>query len=347
MAGYSLLLFLFLSQLWPKVNCQHTWQEAFKVLGIKWNRDGSLEREIQIPMVNATPFADPKHHTQVALSTDVQLSPTSGAYIRLYIPVNPPTDRKLPLIIYFHGGDFVLFSVSTVIFHEFCNNIAAQFPAVVASVEYRLAPENRLPEAYEDALNAIFWIRSQAQGAFGRDPWLDYADFSRVFLMGSSAGANIVYHAVIRALDFDLRPIRIQGILMNQPFFGGVQRTQSEIRLTEDAYVPLYVCDVLWSLALPPNVDRDHEFCNPLAGGSYLGRVPRLPRFFIKGDEGDPLVDRAIQLVQLLQSYGVPVVYQFNRGGHHGVELLNKTEAQYLYSAMRDFVLSTWATEDI
>ncbi|KAL2515001.1 putative carboxylesterase 8 [Forsythia ovata] len=346
MARYSLLLLSCLCQSWPTVNCQHTWQEAFKVLGIKWNRDGSLKREIQIPMVNATPYADPKQPTPVALSTDVQLSHYSGAYIRLYIPVNPPTETKLPLIIYLHGGDFVLFSASTVIFHDFCNNIAAQFPAVVASVEYRLAPENQLPEAYEDALNAIFWVKSQAQGSFGRDPWLDYADFSRVFLMGSSSGANIVYHTAIRALDFDLRPIRILGILMNQPFFGGVQRTPSEIRLMDDTYVPLYVCDVLWSLALSGNVDRDHEFCNPLTGDSYLGRVPHLPRCFIKGDEGDPLVDRAKQLVQLLQSYRVPVVYQFNRGGYHGIELLNKTEAQSLYSAMRNFVYSTGDTDD-
>ncbi|KAL2472939.1 putative carboxylesterase 8-like [Forsythia ovata] len=103
--------------------------------------------------------------SRIHRQTSVQLSHYSGAYIRLYIPVNPPTETKLPLIIYLHGGDFVLFSASTVIFHDFCNNIATQFPAVVASVEYRLAPENQLPEAYEDALNAIFWVQSQAQGS--------------------------------------------------------------------------------------------------------------------------------------------------------------------------------------
>ncbi|CAI9764815.1 unnamed protein product [Fraxinus pennsylvanica] len=351
-AAYTLLGFLLISQSWPSIRAEenvaksHTWQEAFEVLGISWNSDGTLKREIQIPMVDATPsITDPKN-PPVALSTDVQLSYKSKAYVRLYIPVNPPKDTKLPLIIYLHGGDFVLFSASTVIFHDFCNDIASQFPAVVVSVEYRLAPENRLPAAYDDAMNAIFWIKNQALGIGGRDPWLDYADFSRVFLLGSSAGGNIVYHTALRALDFDLRPIKICGILLNQPLFGGVLRTPSEIRLMEDPYVPLYVCDVLWTLALPPYANRDHEFCNPISGGSYLGRVPRLPRVFVKADEGDPLIDRTTQLVQLLMRYRVPVIYQYNRGGFHGIELQNKTAAQSLYDDMKRFVYSTRATDD-
>ncbi|KAK4397324.1 Carboxylesterase 1 [Sesamum angolense] len=134
---------------------QHTWQEAFKALGIAWNSDGTLNRTIQIPMVSPTPYAD-FEPAPIARSQDIYLSPFSKAYVRLYIPVSPPKNRKLPLIIYLHGGDFVLFSASTVLFHNFCNDIASQFPAVVASVEFRLAPENRLPAAYDDALNADF-----------------------------------------------------------------------------------------------------------------------------------------------------------------------------------------------
>ncbi|KAL2515181.1 putative carboxylesterase 8 [Forsythia ovata] len=348
--AYSLLVFLLFSQSWPsimadeKVAKPHTWQDAFKVLGISWNPDGTLNREILIPMVNATPILTDPNNPPLALSADIQLSPESKAYVRLYIPVTPPATTKLPLIIYLHGGDFVLYSASTVIFHEFCNNIASQFPAVVVSVEYRLAPENRIPAAYDDALNAIFWVKNQALG-IGRDPWLDYADFSKVFLLGSSAGANIVYHTALRTLDFDLSPIKIRGILLNQPFFGGEIRTPSELRLIDDPYVPLYVCDVLWTLALPHYANRDHEFCNPIAGGSYLGRVSRLPRVFAKADEGDPLSDRTTQLVELLLKNGVSVVYEYNHGGFHGIELQNTTAAQSLYNAMKFFIYSTGVTD--
>ncbi|KAL8544411.1 hypothetical protein ACS0TY_004817 [Phlomoides rotata] len=169
------------------------------------------------------------------------------AYVQPYIPLNPPKNKKLPLIVYLHGGDFVLFSVSTVIFHNFCNDIASQFPIVVVSVEYRLAPENRIPAAFDDALNAILWLKNQSLGIGGRDPWLEYADFTKAFLLGSSADANIAYHTALRALNFDLRPLKIKGILLNQAYFGGVKPTQSETRLIDDAYVPLYINNVLWS----------------------------------------------------------------------------------------------------
>ncbi|PIN15455.1 Arylacetamide deacetylase [Handroanthus impetiginosus] len=334
------LIFLFISfhqSLSDPNLIEHTWQEAFEALGISWNPDGTLNRSILIPMVDPTPDAD-ANPSAVALSQDVYLSPYNKAYVRLYIPVNPPKNQKLPLIIYFHGGDFVLFSASTVIFHNFSNDIASQFPAVVVSVEYRLAPENRLPAAYDDALNAIAWVRAQALGIGGRDPWLEYADFSRVFLLGSSAGANIAYHVALRALDFDITPLQIKGLLLNQAYFGGLRRTQSETRLIDDPYVPLYVNDVLWSLALSKNLNRDHEFCNPISGGTYLGRVFRLPKVYIKGDFGDPLVDRSVQLLHFLQSRKVPVYYRFNRGGYHGIELQNTTAAQQLYNDMRWFV---------
>ncbi|KAI3444627.1 hypothetical protein Pfo_001292 [Paulownia fortunei] len=319
---------------------EHTWQEAFEALGIAWNPDGTLNRTIQIPMVDPTPSVDPNQTAPVALSADLY-----GKPYRLYIPVDPPKNKKLPLIIYTHGGDFVLFSVSTVIFHSFCNDIAAQFPAVIVSVEYRLAPEHRLPAAYDDALNAIFWVRDQALGIGGRHPWLEYADFSRVFLVGSSAGANIAYHAALRALDFNIGPLQIKGLLLNQAFFGGVNRTESEIRLKDDPFVALYVNDVLWTLVLPPPANRDHEFCNPLTGGSYQGRVQRLPRVYVKGDYGDPLVDRSSLLVAKLRSYGVRVAYQYSSGGGHGIEQRNTTAAQELYDGMKKFIDSIGETE--
>ncbi|KAL8541278.1 hypothetical protein ACS0TY_002502 [Phlomoides rotata] len=335
----ALFLFLLLQSCQLISSQKHTWQEAFKVLGIKWNRDGTLNRTVQIPMVSPDPYPDSSASPpQITLSQDIPLGPRTKAYVRLYLPADAPKNKNLPLIIYFHGGDFVLFSASTVIFHKFCNELASQLPAVIVSVEYRLAPENRLPAAFDDALNAIFWVRNQSLGIGGRDPWLEYADFKRVFLLGSSAGANIAYHAALRAIDFNLRPLKIQGLLLNQAYFGGLRRTESELRLIDDPYVALYVNDVLWSLALPKWLNRDHEFCNPISGGTYLGRVLQLPKVYIKGDYGDPLVDRSVQLAQYLMSKGVAVSYRFNEGGFHGMELQKEEAAQELYDDIEYFI---------
>ncbi|KAL2492120.1 putative carboxylesterase [Abeliophyllum distichum] len=322
----------------------HTWKEVFDVIGINL----TLTREIRYPMVNATPFWDPNQPNQVAFSKDVHINlPGSKikSFIRLYIPVDLPWKTKLPLIIYFHGGGFVSLSVANVEFHDHCNNLAARVRSVVASVEYRLAPEHPLPAAYEDALRAIHWIKSQALYSLHPDPWLhQFADFSRVFIMGESSGGNIAYHVALRASELDLEPMKIQGVLLDQPFFGGVERTSSELRLIEDPYLPLFMSDAYWSLALPFQANRDHEFCNPFIYG--FDKVRRLPRWFVKDDEGDPLIDRSKEFVRMLELNKVPVVYRFNPGGFHGVELENNTAALAFFHDVKNFIYNTRAAED-
>ncbi|CAH9123806.1 unnamed protein product [Cuscuta epithymum] len=323
-------------------------EEAYKFLKIVPNADGSLTRLDGVPISPSNP-SDP----QFPLSKDIPLNPSSATFIRLFRPPPPtsdsnsssPTTSKLPLIIYFHGGGFVLLSVASIVFHESCNKMAALLPAVVASVEYRLAPEHRLPAAYEDAVDALVWAREQAVAAASGgdcDPWMaELVDFSRTFLMGSSAGGNIVYHAALRALDTDLSPVKIEGLIMNQPYFGGVQRSYSERRLVNDKVLPLHANDLMWALALPKGADRDHGFSNPFTDGPHLGeKIGRLPRSLVRGYAGDPLVDRQKELAEWLRVHGVRVVPQFLNTGHHGVEVFDPRSAEDLYVAIRNFIYS-------
>ena len=87
-----------------------------------------------------------------------------------------------PIVVYFHGGGFVLGDLDS--HHQVCIEIATQVGVPVLSVDYRLAPENPFPAAPDDAEAATRWVASVGAACFGRA-------FTSLVLAGDSAGANL------------------------------------------------------------------------------------------------------------------------------------------------------------
>ncbi|CAM0911717.1 unnamed protein product [Alopecurus aequalis] len=291
--------------------------------------DGTVTR----PVVPSVPASLDAATGATVSSRDVPLDASLGTYIRLYLPSPVPLSTKLPVILYFHGGGFVVFSADTIFYHASCEAMAAAVPAIVASVEYRLAPEHRLPAAYDDAVAAVLWLRDAAH----EDPWIAaHGDLSRCFIMGSSSGGNLAFNAQVRTKGVDLSPAAVRGLVLHQPYFGGVERTPSEAASEDDFMLPLEANDKLMSLALPVGADRDHEFSNP-AKAMAPEAVVGLPRCLISGCDGDPLIDRQRGFVSWLQDSGVDVVSKTDGSGFHAAELFVPEKAEELFAAVHEF----------
>ncbi|RLM86822.1 hypothetical protein C2845_PM04G17950 [Panicum miliaceum] len=151
-------------------------------------RDGRAER------------AGAARHTAPAgvTSKDVVIDAATGVAARLYLPpAAQPTAgaaAKLPVLVFYHGGYFVVGSPSHPMFHRYVNSLVAAARAVAVSVRYRLAPEHPLPAAYDDSWAALSWVAS------GADPWMaDHGDLDRVFLSGGQRRRDIAHNMAIAA----------------------------------------------------------------------------------------------------------------------------------------------------
>ncbi|KAL6636785.1 hypothetical protein ACP70R_024357 [Stipagrostis hirtigluma subsp. patula] len=254
---------------------------------------------------------------------DVVYDAGRGLKLRVYKP--PAALGKLPVLVYFHGGGYILGTFELPNFHACCLRLAGELPAVVLSADYRLAPEHRLPAALDDAAAVMSWVRGQAAAAGGGDgepdPWLaESADFGRVFVAGDSAGGNIVHHVAVRlgSDELPLAPARVAGHVMLCPFFGGAERTASEAEFPPGPYLTLPGYDQAWRLALPPGATRDHPFANPFGPESpALDGVALRPTLVVAA-EHDLLRDREVGYVERLRAMGKPVEVVEFEGQHHG-----------------------------
>eukprot|EP00249_Psilotum_nudum_P003954 c17470_g1_i1 orf=300-1292(-) len=292
--------------------------------------DGSILRDTTTPLSRLLP-CNP-HFTDGVATRDVnfcerETNPEVGKnhlWVRLFLPeiANGVVPKKLPVVVYFHGGGFVRMSAAAFAFHRPCADIARTTPALVVSVEYRLSPEHRLPAAFEDGFAVLKWLHKQVGVSKSGpvDPWLaSYADVSRCFLAGCSAGGRIVHQVALMASGSDLAPLRIRGLILQVPFFGGVSRTPAEIKSAEEEALPLPRTDAYWALSLPLGEDRDHPFSNALRSQADSIFTSDWPPSLVLVAGRDVLYDRDIEYVEALQKAGKDVKWKVFEESDHAM----------------------------
>jgi acetyl esterase len=108
--------------------------------------------------------------------------------VRIYTPAGASPH---PVLVYFHGGGWVLCNLDT---HDgTCRALANAAQCIVVSVDYRLAPEHKFPAALDDCYAATYWVAKNAAN-LGGDP-------SRIAIGGDSAGGNLTATVALKARD--------------------------------------------------------------------------------------------------------------------------------------------------
>ncbi|KAJ3676917.1 hypothetical protein LUZ60_002641 [Juncus effusus] len=207
-------------------------------------KDGSIDRMV------GTEFVPSCHDSTTGVtSKDVIIDPNTNLSARIFLPPNP-SKSKLPILIYFHGGAFLLESPFAPAYHKYINDLVSSCHVIAVSVDYRLAPEFPLPTAYNDSLDAIKWVLKC------EDEWLaEHGNYEKVFLAGDSAGGNIAHYLAMRSTGTE-----IEGVILFHPWFGG-----SELVSNNELWKTKWLTDKLWKYACPDTNGVDDPRINPTA----------------------------------------------------------------------------------
>jgi acetyl esterase len=211
---------------------------------------------------------------------------------RLYLPAPEPGgfDGPPPVVVFFHGGGWVLGSVDS---HDAVTRFLCRHARVaVLSVDYRLAPENPFPAAVEDAVHAVRWARRHGE-EWGYDG-------TRLAVAGDSAGGNLSAVACqqLRGTGAmpDLQVLVVPGTDFSRrapsraTYGDGFFLTEGEMDWYEDHY-------------LGPDTDRSDPRASPLRADDLSG----LPPAYVVVAGFDPLRDEGEAYARALRDAGVPV----------------------------------------
>ncbi|TVU37549.1 hypothetical protein EJB05_10869, partial [Eragrostis curvula] len=250
---------------------------------------------------------------------DVTIDAARGLSARVFSPPSAADAPPLPVVVYFHGGGFAFFSAASVPVDAMCRRLCREAGAVVVSVNYRLAPEHPYPAAYDDGVDVLRFLGGDA-GGLPADLAVPPVDLSRCYLAGDSAGGNIAHHVAHRwTVTTQTSPVRLAGVVLIQPFFGGEERTAAELRLEGVApVVNIRRADWVWRAFLPAGADRNHSAAHVTGEAAPEPELPEgFPPAMVVVGGFDPLQDWQRRYAAMLRRKGTAVrVVEFPEAVH-------------------------------
>jgi acetyl esterase len=222
--------------------------------------------------------------------------------VRLYRPMGAPADAKLPVLIYYHGGGWLLGGLDS---HDVvCRRFANAAGCRVVSVDYRMAPEHKFPAAVDDCEATTRWAIDNA-ATLG-------IDVTKVAVGGDSAGGNLAAVMALMARDGALPPLVFQ--LLIYPATDMAMTSVSSQSVREG--VPLTSNTMKWFIDhyLRGAADVIDWRASPLRVAAVAGTAPAL----VLTVGYDPLRDEGIAYAQRLEREGVRVLHMHWSDQVHG-----------------------------
>ncbi|MEA2373371.1 MAG: acetyl esterase [Solirubrobacteraceae bacterium] len=244
---------------------------------------------------------------QIALRSveDVSVPTPSGPLrVRLY----RPTDGCLPVALFLHGGGWTVNDVDT--HDEVCRRLARRSGWLLASLDYRKAPEHRHPASLEDAYLTYRWLLDRA-AAIGCDP-------ARRAVVGESSGGTIAANLTVLLRDLGA-PMPTYQVLA-YPVTDAFDRWPSYSERGTGYILDRPLMEWYFGHCLPPGAPPDDRYCIPLATED----LSRLPPTLIVTAEFDPLRDEGIAYAERLAEAGVAVEHVHAADQMHGFLLLGR-----------------------
>jgi acetyl esterase len=221
--------------------------------------------------------------------------------VRIYTPEG---DGPFPILVYFHGGGWVIGSPNTV--DASCRAFSNLAQCIVVSSSYRLAPENKFPAAIDDCYAATRWAALNAAALNG--------DAGRIAVGGESAGANLAAAVALKAQEQGIPSLAYQ--LLMYPVVNHAFDTPSCQENAEGYFLTKDMMVWFWDQYLENDADGRNPLASPLQASDQL--ASQVPPAFIAAAEFDPLRDEAAAYAAKLKAAGVAVQYTCYEGLIHG-----------------------------
>src|SRR4051795_8317985 len=235
--------------------------------------------------------------------------PADVGDVRVRIVRPPDAAGRLPVILYMHGGGWVLGNADT---HDrLVREFAVGTGAAVAFVEYARSPEAQYPVAIEQGYATAQWIV--------REGAANQLDPDRIAVAGDSVGGNMT--AALTLMAQERGDVRFVHQSMYYPVTDAAMDTGSYEQFAEGYFLTAKMMEWFWD-AYQPDLDRRLEpFASPLrASDEQLGGLP--PAFVIVG-EADVLRDEGEAYAARLREAGTPVIIVRYDGITHDFMMLN------------------------